>query len=370
MSAKRILAKSIDTNIEYEFIGVDLAKNGVTVALLTVEGEIIGVDRLGYDELIKSAQELSPTTFAMEPCTEMNFLTHILESFGHSCTVISGKNVQAYVESHFSNQKTDLNDAQALAFLAQDKQIRSIQNKSPEQLQFATLTAMREQYVKQYRQSIVSLKGFCQSWGLNISKGISGKVRLAKMVEDYKLLPQVVKNELLNLIKHAELIQKELSEITKTLKALTEKDEQCKAIQKIPGIGPICACRLKATLGDITRFENPKDLPAYYGLVPKSVSTAHNQRKGKITKRGDKTMRALLTQAACCVINMANKGRLKEKALSKWIEKKQREKMPWGKLTCAIAARLLRIIRAVLISGKPYNPKIAGVAKCSLPKGA
>ena len=81
-------------------------------------------------------------------------------------------------------------------------------------------------------------------------------------------------------------------------------------------------------------------------------------------------MRALMVQAACSVINMANKGLLKEKALRKWIEKKQKEKMPWGKLTCSIAARLLRIIRAVLISGKPYNPKIAGVAKCSLPKGA
>ncbi len=44
--------------------------------------------------------------------------------------------------------------------------------------------------------------------------------------------------------------------------------------------------------------------------------------------------------------------------------------MPWGKLVCAVAAKLLRIVRAILISGKPYNPKIAGVAKCSLPKAS
>ena len=76
-------------------------------------------------------------------------------------------------------------------------------------------------------------------------------------------------------------------------------------------------------------------------------------------------MRSLMIQAAGSVILMANKGNLKARALSKWILKKQREKMPWGKLTCAVAAKLLRIIRAMLISG---NPKVAAIAKCSLPK--
>ena len=59
----------------------------------------------------------------------MNLLVNELESWGHRCVVIDGKNVQNYIETHFSNQKTDLNDAQALAFLARDKQIRLIKPK-------------------------------------------------------------------------------------------------------------------------------------------------------------------------------------------------------------------------------------------------
>ncbi len=81
-------------------------------------------------------------------------------------------------------------------------------------------------------------------------------------------------------------------------------------------------------------------------------------------------MRSLMIQAAGVVILMANKVNLKARALSKWIFKKQREKLPWGKLTCAVAVKLLRIIRAMLISGKSFNPKIATIAKCSLPKQA
>ncbi len=323
MSVRRILAKTIDTDLEYEAIGIDLAKNCVSAALLTTDGEVVCIDRLDYSELEKSAQALSSTTFAMEPCTEMNYLVQKLEAWGHRCLVIGGKNVQNYVENHFSGQKTDLNDAQALAFLAQDTQLRTIKAKDVEQQKYASLTTLREQYIKQYRQTIVSLKGICQAWGLNISKGISGKARLKDLIENHAAL-----------------------------------------------LGSICSCRLRATVGDIKRFKSPKDFPAYYGLVPRSIATGHNERKGKITHRGDRTMRSLMVQAAGSLVNMATKGKLKSKQLTKWILKKQKEKMPWGKLVCAVAAKLLRIVRAVLISNKPYNSKIAGVAKCSLPKGS
>lgn len=74
-----------------------------------------------------------------------------------------------------------------------------------------------------------------------------------------------------------------------------------------------------------------------------------------------------MVQGAGCVVILATKGTLGSKQITKWILK-QKEKMPWGKLVCAVAAKLLRIVRAILISGKPYNSKIAGVARCSLPQ--
>ena len=63
MSVRRILAKTIDTDLEYEAIGIDLAKNCVSAALLTTDGEVVCIDRLDYSELEKSAQALSPTAF-------------------------------------------------------------------------------------------------------------------------------------------------------------------------------------------------------------------------------------------------------------------------------------------------------------------
>lgn len=370
MSIKRILAKTINTDLEYEVIGIDLAKSCVSAVLLSVDGEVIGIDRLKYQELEKIAQVLSPTTFALEPCAEMNYLVQKFEDWGHRCIVINGKHVQDYVESHFSNQKTDLNDAQALAFLARDSQLRTVTAKDREQQKYASLTTLREQYLKQYRQTIVSLKGICQAWGLSISKGISGKARLKDLIENHAEFPSELRAELINMVTHAQSAQRDLNNITKTLVELVKKDKACQLIQTVPGLGPICSCRLRATIGDIKRFKNPKDFPAYYGLVPRSIATGHNEKKGKITHRGDKTMRSLMVRGAGCVVIMATKGTLGSKQLTKWILKKQKEKMPWGKLVCAVAAKLLRIVRAILISGKPYNSKIAGVARCSLPQAA
>lgn len=215
----------------------------------------------------------------------------------------------------------------------------------------------------------MSLKGICQAWGLNISKGISGKARLIDLIESYAAFPEELRAGLVDMVTHAQTTQKVLNKITNTQEELAKNDKVCQLIQTIPGLGPICSCRLRATIGDIRRFKTPKDFPAYYGLVPRSIATGHNEKKGKITHRGDKTMRSLMVQGAGCVVIMATKGTLGSKQLTKWILKKQKEKMPWGKLVCAVAAKLLRIVRAVLISNKPYNPKIAGVAKCSLTKG-
>ena len=80
MSTKRILSNTIDTNQEYEVVGLDLAKNCVSAALITIEGELIGIDRLEYQDLRKCAQEMPATTFAMEPCLS---LIHISEPTRH-----------------------------------------------------------------------------------------------------------------------------------------------------------------------------------------------------------------------------------------------------------------------------------------------
>ena len=88
-----------------------------------------------------------------------------------------------------------------------------------------------------------------------------------------------------------------------------------KKVMSVPGIGPITATRLKATIGDIQRFEKPKSIVAYYGLVPKKVRLqGTTKKKGGITRRGDRVARSLLIEGAGVVLNLAAKRIPKIKA--------------------------------------------------------
>ncbi len=85
-------------------------KNCVSAALITIDGEVIGIVRLIWRNVPKRC-----------------------------------------LQQHSSNQKTGLNDAQALAFLAREQQLWLVKLKDRQQLEFASLTTLREQCVKQYR---------------------------------------------------------------------------------------------------------------------------------------------------------------------------------------------------------------------------
>ena len=134
MPRKRILVKSIDTSISYQVIGIDLAKHLVSACLITGAGEIFGIDRLTYDDLLKSAERMSPTLFCMEPCPEVHYLAEKLQGYGHHTKVIDGAAVKEYIKTHFGGQKTDLNDAQAIAFLSLDTNLPEITPKNTSNL--------------------------------------------------------------------------------------------------------------------------------------------------------------------------------------------------------------------------------------------
>lgn len=92
--------------------------------------------------------------------------------------------------------------------------------------EFASLATLWEQYVKQYRQNMVSLKRICQSWGLNISNGISGEALLREMIEN----PEELREGLLNMAKQGLEMKKALIGIKKTLERVSKGDELCKVV--------------------------------------------------------------------------------------------------------------------------------------------
>ena len=172
-----------------------------------------------YADLLDWAGKISPTLFAMEPCNGYSLLCLQLENLGHEIKVISGWTVSMWINTHLSGQKTDLNDAIALARLAvSDAELTPIRHKSITEIRIQTVQAVRQQLMSQRSRSIVSFKALAQQWGIPCAAGHRNLKKLRESIEaKVGLITRPVANAMLN----------------KTLKELVMSDERGRLLPEL-----------------------------------------------------------------------------------------------------------------------------------------
>jgi transposase len=119
----------------------------------------------------------------------------------------------------------------------------------------------------------------------------------------------------------------------------------------IPGVGPITASALAATITDPTLFRSGRHLAAWLGLVPRQHSTGGKAKLGRITKMGDQYLRKLLIVGMTAVIRSAR--RTKAPACA-WVNALL-ERRPARLVSVALANKAARIAWAILIRGETYQ---------------
>ena len=355
---KKHTQTTLDVSIEYAVIGLDLAKYDVSLAAVTLnEGEIIRIDRVTYAELYELADKLSPTLFAIEPCCGYSQLALELEARGHEMRVISGKAVKMWIDTHMSGQKTDINDALALARLTADPDLRPIRAKSLEECRIMTVQGVRQQLVGQRTKTIVSFKGFAQAWGIGIPTGRRNLKKMRETVEaKAEMMGAAVVSALTALLDRIKTLDDQIHQLDKDLDALVSANANGRLLKSVMGVGTQIAGRFITVVGDVKRFDKPRSLVAYIGCVPKNIITGHvnkpRQKKstapdlshkgqGRISRRGDKMLRSLLMQGAAVIYMLYCKKQLPDCQLTKWIDKQ-------------LAVKLIRIAWAVLTYGEKF----------------
>jgi Transposase IS116/IS110/IS902 family len=88
----------------------------------------------------------------------------------------------------------------------------------------------------------------------------------------------------------------------------------------VPGIGPIIASAMVAAIGTGDAFSKGRDFGAWLGLVPKQISTGDRTILGRISKRGNRYLRALFVQAAWVVLVRVGPKHWERYGLKSWIE--------------------------------------------------
>src|SRR5206468_2418900 len=180
------------------------------------------------------------------------------------------------------------------------------------------LHRVREQLLKQRTATTNALRAHLAEFGIVAARGRRGLRELLAVVADVedRRVPPLARELLRALAEHLRGLEERTAELDRRLLEAARADPACARLAAVPGIGPVVATALVATIGDARTFASGRHLAAWLGLVPRQHSSGGKERLLGIGKRGDGYLRRQLMHGARALVAVA-KGR--EGGLWAWV---------------------------------------------------
>jgi transposase len=259
--------------------------------------------------------------------------------------------------------KTDAADAWALLEAARCADIVPVRIKSVEQQALQGLHRIRSLWMSTRTSRINALRGFCREFGLAVPTGARTGVEAMSraLVDPESPIPLLIRGSMKLLIEEIRLLELRISQLEKELTALAKQSPACTTLLSIPGVGLLTATAMvAATSGNVSHFKDARHFASWFGLTPKEYSSGSTRKLGRISKKGDRYLRMLLTHGARSVLRMASLARQAGRRLDglrAWALEVQ-GRTNHNKAACALANKLARICYATLRDGTPFGEPV------------
>lgn len=188
-------------------------------------------------------------------------------------------------------------------------------------------------------------------FGLVAPIGREGLQQLIRLVEESDpRVPDEARVCLEFLVAQLQLVNLQIVETDRRIRTSARSTEVGRRLMSIPGVGPLLASALVATVANPTAFKSGRNLAAWIGLVPKQNSSGGKDRLGGITKQGDRYLRQLLVVGALAVVRYAERHGTRRPWLVHLLAKR-----PTKVATVALANKIARIAWAIMTRGESYR---------------
>ena len=261
-----------------------------------------------------------------------------------------------YVKPFLKGQKNDFGDAEAIAEAVQRPTMRFVPPKSVEQLDLQSLHRVRARLVRHRTAVINQIRALLLDRGIAVRQGYRHLLRELPDIlgrEPERLSPRMVRM-ICDLSTDWRHLDQRLEEVTEEIETIAKADEACQRLMTVPGIGPIIASAIVATIGDGLAFAKGRDFAAWLGLVPKQISTGDRTILGRISKRGNTYLRTLLVRGAKIILLRPKNW--PRHSFGPWLEAASR-RMHRNVLAVALANKLARIVWSVLTGERGYETR-------------
>jgi transposase len=229
--------------------------------------------------------------------------------------------------------------------------MRFVPLKSVEQQDLQALHRTRDRLIVQRTALINHTRGLLAEYGVVMPVGASRfRLLIDKMVETAEL-SELAKNLFLKLAEEYRGLDARVSALDDMLSEICRKDERCKRLTTLPGVGPIVATSLVAAIDDGRHFASGRALSAWIGLVPRQYTTGGKPRLGGIGNRANHYLRRQLIHGARSALLRIAKH---DDRRSKWAQELQ-SRAGHNKTLVAMANKTARMAWAMLRSGESYK---------------
>jgi transposase len=229
--------------------------------------------------------------------------------------------------------------------------MRFVPVKSSEQQAALSIHRTRDLLVKQRTQLINMIRGLLAEFGIDIPKGLERALLMARQIVDGKApeVPFEAAKIVGTLSQQALDTHVRLREIDRDLAVWLRSNDVARRLMTIPGIGPVGATALAASVTDPHQFRSGRQFAAWLGLTPLQKSSGGKERLGRITKMGDKYLRKLLVVGMTALVRRARQNPEGDPRLADLLARK-----PTRVATVAMANKTARIIWAIMTRGETY----------------
>lgn len=332
-------------------VGIDLAKNVFAVHGVDDNGKAVLVKpKVARDKLLELVAQLPPCVIGMEACSGAHHWARQFRQHGHTVKLMAPKFVTPYRMSG-KRGKNDAADAAAICEAVTRPNMRFVPVKEEHQQIILCLHRTRQGFVEERTATYNRLRGLISEFGIVLPQKVACLRReIGAHLED---LPGYANQCIGDLLAHADGLDLRIDEYDRIIAKAARDDARSKRLMERPGIGPISASALLASIGGGHDFKNGRQVAAWMGLTPGQYSSGGKARLGHITKAGDPYLRSLLVMGARAVL--AGLGD-KQDGFSRWARSLQERRGYW-RTVIAIAAKNARLAWAVLRYGEEFRLK-------------
>jgi len=263
----------------------------------------------------------------------------------------------AYVKPYVKRQKNDMADAEAICEAVTRANMRFVETKTPEQQSYLMLHRTRHLFIRQQTAVINAIRAHLAEFGIVAPVGRNGVEDLLAVVADPsdKRLPDIARACLTALGAQLRRLKEQILEFDRMIRVWHRSSETSRRLDDCPGVGPVLATALVATVADPKVFRSGRNFSAWVGLVPKQHSSGGKDRLRSISKQGDRYLRSLFVAGALAVIRYAKIHGTKHRP---WLSALLARR-PTKVAAIALANKIARMVWAMMARGERYKNPVA-----------